>query len=696
MHVRHTLVSISLPHAMHPSCAVLVSMHVSDAGVEVAYEGGDEHDEELAEDTALGGGHILVNADSTRYYETHSNGDAEGFSGGCGDNRHFSDGDEICVEIGNDYVSDPGVYNCKDDLEMASSPYFDLGSKSGHRSEDLPVVEMQSECLLKGKQQHRPWWKVFLFTHRNIHRRVPLGLPLSNGFGGYGSEVDYCSDNRPHPMFLQEQPFQDETFVGDRKAVEIMNMEGECVVDMSTSNFDAVAAQLPVATSSSSLMAIAAAMDIAGDRKVYIPHKADLSRVEEWVNSIDFASHLPVDKDIENDDVQTSREPSSPTAPALTFFSTRAQSSSGHQMNVDGDGSLMGGDAEMAALIARSVNPLSTVAYFSGVGLRIIPPLALYNSLKTLNLSANHILRIMPGLLPRSLHSLDLSRNKIVVIEGLRELARLRVLNLSHNRISRIGHGLAGCSSLRELHLAGNKISEIEGLHRLLKLSLLDLSFNKLTTTKAISQLAANYNSLQALNLLGNPLHSNLGEEPLRKLVTGLAPNILYLNKQATKAISARDAAVDSVARAALGTPSHHHHTPRGSKGSRGGLGVLPVASSSSQGKFRNGEKGGHSLNTVLGGGYARTGMTKETTHKQQYHQNPHHHHHHRQRHSGTKALQSLGSSQLHPLAVVDSRHTNGDANWTVLAAPQNGMNRIRSDGSLYEHGLRTVDSPFA
>jgi hypothetical protein len=222
------------------------------------------------------------------------------------------------------------------------------------------------------------------------------------------------------------------------------------------------------------------------------------------------------------------------------------------------------------------------------------------------------------------------------------------------------------------------------------------LSFNKLTTTKAISQLAANYNSLQALNLLGNPLHSNLGEEPLRKLVTGLAPNILYLNKQATKAISARDAAVDSVARAALGTPSHHHHTPRGSKGSRGGLGVLPVASSSSQGKFRNGEKGGHSLNTVLGGGYARTGMTKETTHKQQYHQNPHHHHHHRQRHSGTKALQSLGSSQLHPLAVVDSRHTNGDANWTVLAAPQNGMNRIRSDGSLYEHGLRTVDSPFA
>ncbi|CAM6047043.1 unnamed protein product [Sphagnum compactum] len=71
---------------------------------------------------------------------------------------------------------------------------------------------------------------------------------------------------------------------------------------------------------------------------------------------------------------------------------------SASQLHIDGDGliahhsdGLLGGDAEMAALVVRSVNPLSTVAYFSGVGLRIIPPLALYNSLKTLNLSANHI-----------------------------------------------------------------------------------------------------------------------------------------------------------------------------------------------------------------------------------------------------------------------------------------------------------------
>lgn len=45
------------------------------------------------------------------------------------------------------------------------------------------------------------------------------------------------------------------------------------------------------------------------------------------------------------------------------------------------------------------------------------------------------------GVLPRGLHFLNLSKNNISTIEGLRELTRLRVLDLSYNRILRIGHG---------------------------------------------------------------------------------------------------------------------------------------------------------------------------------------------------------------------------------------------------------------
>ena len=116
------------------------------------------------------------------------------------------------------------------------------------------------------------------------------------------------------------------------------------------------------------------------------------------------------------------------------------------------------------------------------------------------------------------------------------------------------GSGLSNCTAIRELYLAGNKISDVEGLHRLLKLAVLDLSFNKITTAKALGQLVANYHSLLALNLLGNPVQANVGDDALRRAVTGLLPNLAYLNKQPVKPQrSAREVATDSVARAALG-----------------------------------------------------------------------------------------------------------------------------------------------
>ncbi|KAK7260104.1 hypothetical protein RIF29_25864 [Crotalaria pallida] len=72
--------------------------------------------------------------------------------------------------------------------------------------------------------------------------------------------------------------------------------------------------------------------------------------------------------------------------------------------------------------------------------------------------------------------------------------------------------------------------AKIQALEELLKLTVLDLSFNKITTTKALGQLVANYNSLQALNLLGNPIQSNISNDQLRKAVFGLLPKLVYLN----------------------------------------------------------------------------------------------------------------------------------------------------------------------
>jgi hypothetical protein len=52
------------------------------------------------------------------------------------------------------------------------------------------------------------------------------------------------------------------------------------------------------------------------------------------------------------------------------------------------------------------------------------------------------IVRVIAGALPKGLHMLILSKNNISIIERLRELTRLRLLDINYNRISRIGHGM--------------------------------------------------------------------------------------------------------------------------------------------------------------------------------------------------------------------------------------------------------------
>jgi len=97
------------------------------------------------------------------------------------------------------------------------------------------------------------------------------------------------------------------------------------------------------------------------------------------------------------------------------------------------------------------------------------------------------------------------------------------------------------------------------------------LSFNKITTAKALRQLVANYNSVQALNLLGNPIQSNISDEQLRKAVCDLLPKLVYLNKQSIKPQRAREMLTDSVAKAALGNSSRTPKRRTLKKGGQGG-----------------------------------------------------------------------------------------------------------------------------
>ncbi|KAJ6349073.1 hypothetical protein OIU77_006627 [Salix suchowensis] len=179
-------------------------------------------------------------------------------------------------------------------------------------------------------------------------------------------------------------------------------------------------------------------------------------------------------------------------------------------------------DMEAAKRYISSLTVSATTAHLSNLGLAEIPYLSVFGSMRMLNLSGNSIVKITAGALPREYSELDMVWHPV--------------------------------PPLKELYLAGNKISEVEGLHRLLKLTVLDLRFNKISTTKCLGQLAANYNSLQAISLEGNPAQKNVGDEQLKKYLQGLLPHLVYFNRQPTKASTLKDAADRSVR---LGISSH-------------------------------------------------------------------------------------------------------------------------------------------
>ena len=129
----------------------------------------------------------------------------------------------------------------------------------------------------------------------------------------------------------------------------------------------------------------------------------------------------------------------------------------------------------------------------------------------------------------RKLSVLHLSGNALTSVDDA-QLARrhpsLVSVSLAGNRVERVANGTFP-NSLRQLTLAKNRLrdaSAIEALTRLPDLETLDLSENELAADADDSVLGvlAEFPSLRALNLRGNPLVSSLGLDYRRALVSAL------------------------------------------------------------------------------------------------------------------------------------------------------------------------------
>ncbi|KAJ8555577.1 hypothetical protein K7X08_013073 [Anisodus acutangulus] len=521
---------------------------------EVAYEGEDEHDESLS-----------MKRDNSDF-DLQARGDQsfnEDINRNCSFENEMNDQDHNkSEEIGQSgHISDPGFgkveswasprlqRSCSDlamrdmltklseQLSLSKSKSFDemqrlaekmtLGSPANsvltHCSADKVMLKKHSSTQLLPSRSRKLWWKLFLWSHRNLQgtgaiQQLPiLAKTALNQQGGYSSDTLELGKGMDLSNLGSPGSFTGESLKKGRYD------KGKEVLD----KFQGVSGFWPQ------------------NQWVAFPEESSrFMRINEWVNELPIHPPCLIDEhDHVEDEVDASKSPARDSSLISPHPNINVPEEVAH-----------------ANTVIRSLNSSSTVAHITGTGLKVIPAMSHLSSLRSVNLSGNFIVQITPGSLPKGLHVLNLSRNKIQTIEGLRELTRLRVLDLSYNRISRIGQGLSNCTLIKELYLAGNKISGIEGLHRLLKLTVLDLSFNKVTTTKALGQLVANYNSLLALNLLGNPIQINISDDQLRKAVRSLLPNLAFLNKQPINSQKAREVGSEAVAKAALGSSTRGTH----------------------------------------------------------------------------------------------------------------------------------------
>ncbi|KAF0928416.1 hypothetical protein E2562_003234 [Oryza meyeriana var. granulata] len=285
----------------------------------------------------------------------------------------------------------------------APPPEASPASVRTSRTADRVMLKKRSSSQVLPSRSRKLWWRLFLWSHRNLHRPWPAARPAAacTPAGHHGG--GYTSDT------LEEGP----PAAADCKNKKVM-------VDDSP--------------------------PIANQWVAFSAENSLHDRVTAWVNSIENDTFcIAEDDDDDNnnhyhgdsdDDDDHAMEHGDCVARPRTL-EVGESSGKGHGKSKR---CTAADEVAQANTIIQSLNAFSSVAHISGMGLKVVPMIAPFSSLRAVNLSGNFIVHISPGSLPKGLHSLDLSRNKIANIEGLRELTKLRVLNLSYNRISRIGH----------------------------------------------------------------------------------------------------------------------------------------------------------------------------------------------------------------------------------------------------------------
>lgn len=218
-----------------------------------------------------------------------------------------------------------------------------------HISADKVMLKKHSSSQILPSRSRKLWWKLFLWSHRNLHTAKPLPIELGpsaiNRHGGYSSDT-----------------------VEPKQTVDSRNLRspGESMdkVGQSWNGFYGVSGMWPQ------------------NQWVAFPTSSSspLGRVDEWVKEVSAQPPYEVDNDDHYMEYDGIVFPSSPeNGERDSSHLTRHQS----QDFLD--------EISHANTVIQSLNTNSNVAHITGLGLKAIPSISHFASLRSINLSGNLI-----------------------------------------------------------------------------------------------------------------------------------------------------------------------------------------------------------------------------------------------------------------------------------------------------------------
>jgi hypothetical protein len=235
------------------------------------------------------------------------------------------------------------------------------------RSADRVMLKRRSSSQVLPSGSKKLWWKLFLWSHRNIHQpRVSKSTQLHPASAVLNSQCGYSSDilepkqgnTLRHRRSPSPASSSGEYFSKSGKGKAIDNPRWSRFHEEKNFDFQTRNQWVAFSTESSSF-----------------------NRVDEWVKDLEN-QQPPSEEDFADDNIENTVLPPPDVDRPISRSTT--------QLTRHQDGNLSK-DILYANSVVQSLNPASTAAHISGIGIKAIPAITHFSSLRSVNLSNNFI-----------------------------------------------------------------------------------------------------------------------------------------------------------------------------------------------------------------------------------------------------------------------------------------------------------------